>query len=180
LFSPFFTFFRLVVLCNKAESQKQMLFVVLFVCLVVGTTPIDGVWQLDQVHSVGSIDAFMELMGLDKYKRDILRTIDVTDTYRITEKEFLMTRRALFQSTDFIYVLGKTVDENDLVMGSVKHTVIYTNAKLQETLVRPDGGTFISIKKVNRDDEHKIIYSMNFTHPSGRKASCVRYFLKRG
>ena len=157
-----------------------MLFIAFFVCLVVGTTPLDGVWQLDQVHSIGSVDSFMELMGIDKYKRDLIRSIDVTETYRITEKEFFMIRKVPFQTTDVVYVLGKTVDENDILMGNVKHTVIYTNGKLQETLVRPDNGIFVGVKKVNRDDEHKIIYSMNFTHPNGKKASCVRYFLKRG
>lgn len=159
-----------------------MFFLTLFICLVVGSTPLDGSWELDKAHSTGSVDGLMELMGIDRYKRDILKTISVTEGYRITEKEFFFSRKTFFNvgNVDKVYVLGREVDEDDILMGKVKHTAIYSNSRLQETLVRPDGGTFVGVKKVNRDDDHKIIYSMNFTHPNGKKASCIRYFLKRG
>ena len=108
---------------------------------------------------------------------------EVVETYELTDKEFKMSRKTMYiiANTDAVYQLGVAKDEDDIILGKVKHTVTFVNNRLQETLVRKsDGAIFTGVKKINRDDEHKIIYTMNFTLPGNKgKSSCVRYFLRR-
>jgi hypothetical protein len=158
----------------------------LFLTTVYGEqsrTLLDGKWQLDQHHSIGSADDMMKMIGVDSIRRSIINSMDVTETYEVKETSFHMIRTTPYSmgNLDVVYQLGIAREENDIILGKVKHLVTFSNGRLQETLTRnSDGAVFVGVKKVNRDDENKIIYSMNFTLPGGRgKSSCVRYFLRR-
>ena len=154
-----------------------------FVWVAESRSVFDGKWQLDQHHSVGSADDMMKMIGVDSIRRSIINSMDVVETYELTDKEFKMSRKTMYiiANTDAVYQLGVAKDEDDIILGKVKHTVTFVNNRLQETLVRKsDGAIFTGVKKINRDDEHKIIYTMNFTLPGNKgKSSCVRYFLRR-
>lgn len=145
-----------------------------------GGTVFDGKWQLDRVHSIGSADKMMQLMGLDSAKRKILNEMDIAEVYRITKTQFFKSQITYFKTINAVFPLGNETVENDFILGRVRQRVVYENQKLQETLIREsDHAVFIGVHKIQRDDMNKIIYSMNFTLPDGRKATCTRYFLKR-
>jgi hypothetical protein len=148
-----------------------------------GVSPMDGVWRLDRARDVGSLVNLLALAGVDSLRRNVMAALDVEDRLTLTQTQFRVQRHTARSDTDQRYRLDVTESVQDTVLGGVRSLVRRSDdgTRVHTTMTRPyDQAVFISQRRIAmHDDPGLMIQTLNFTLPTGQKASCVRYFVRQ-
>lgn len=154
---------------------------ILFIASIEGRNLFDGVWQLDRANSIGSSDDFLKLIGVGYFQRMYIAKLDVTEIYEIHDNQTMHFRRETkaTEPFDYTFQFGVTTSLEDPIFGRVKQTISYTERSLHATVVQEDRSVFTGLKRILQGDENRITHIMNYTKFDGKKASCVRYMLRK-
>jgi hypothetical protein len=159
-----------LVLLSQATPQSRVRTAVV--------NPFNGRWQLNMTDATECSDPMLELIGLSATLRNMIRSLNVVESFEFTERTLKLGRITLYSNDLDTLQLGRSEQITDRILGRVQQTVDYvTGGRINTVIVRPDRSVFTSVRKIQLGSQ-VFSNSMNFTTSDGRFATCVRFYSK--